>query len=176
MTRLTIVEALQEVKTLQARIAKKREAIIRYFARDARLKDPLEGGTQVWVQKERQGIGDLEERIVQIRTLIQQANQIHSLTVNGVTRTVAAWLNWRRDVSEGAKQFLNLMAAQVTAHRNNATRQGQVVTDKESGAPNEILIAVKEQELASQVEHMETVLGSLDGKLSLVNATMYIEL
>lgn len=175
-TSVTITEALQEVKTIQARIDKKREAIMRYFYRDGRLKDPLQdsGGSVEYVRRERQSVADLEERVVRIRTAIQRANQECSLTVNGVTRTVAEWLNWRRDVAPKNKAFLTQMATALNGLRAQAPRQGQTVSDKDTGAPGEVVVSVKEQELAADVEAMEATLGSLDGKLSLANATVRV--
>lgn len=74
--KLTITEALAEVKTIKARVTKKQEGIMRYFARDARLKDPLlaEGGSSIWIERERQAIKDLLARMVTIRTAIQRKN------------------------------------------------------------------------------------------------------
>ncbi len=174
---MTVTEALGEIKTISARIGKKREAIMRYFARDGRLRDPLEadGGSAEYVRRERQAVADLEERVVTIRSAIQSVNLATGLTVGGKTRSVAAWLNWRRDVSSGAKGFLSQMANQLNNIRQQAPRQGQTVSEKDTGSPNEIVVAVKEMDLAREVEEAEAVLGSLDGKLSLINATTMIE-
>lgn len=177
MPRMTITEALADIKTCLARIAKKREAIMRYFSRDGRLRDPLEteGGSKEFVRRERQAINDLEGRIVQIRTAIQKVNLSTTLAVNGATKTVSEWLNWRREISVPRKNFLNQMATGLTQVRQNAIRQGMQVTEKESYAPGDVVVSVGEQDLAKEIEEMETVLGALDGKLSLLNATATVE-
>ena len=177
MAKLTITEALAEIKTASARIDKKREAVMRYFSRDSRLRDPLEvdGGSKEFVRRERQSIADLEERIVRIRSAIQEVNLHTPLTIGHRTNTVSQWLNWRREVSARHKGFLNQMAQALTAVRQNALRQGMQVTDKENYAPGDVLVMVNEQELAREIEELENVLGSLDGKLSLLNATTLIE-
>jgi len=174
---LTITEALSEIKTIKARIAKKQEAILRFLARDGRLRDPLEsvGGSSVFVRGERQSIADLEQRIVSLRTAIQQANQSTTLTLGGRTRSVAEWLNWRRDVAGTAKTFLSQIVGQLSQLRQQAPRQGQVVSDRDTGSPNEIVVALNEQELAKQIESLEEILGNLDGKLSLLNATVTLD-
>lgn len=177
MSKLSITESLAEVKTCMARIDKNREAVMRYFSRDGRLRDPLEadGGSKEFVRRSRQAIKDLEERVVKIRSAIQQANLSIPLTVNGHTRTVSEWLNWRREISAKSKGFLNQMAQGLTQVRQSAVRQGMAVTDKESAAPSDVVVMVNEQELSRDIEEMETVLGTLDGKLSLLNATTTID-
>ena len=175
---MKITEALAEIKTIAARTIKKREAIMRYFSRDSRFRDPLEadGGSKEFVKRERQAIKDLEERLVKIRSAIQAINLRTSLAVNGTTRTVSEWLNWRREISNNAKGFLNLMAQQLNGLREAAKRQGTTITEKEStGQTAEILVSVNEQELAREIEEMESTLGTLDGKLSLLNATVSVE-
>jgi hypothetical protein len=177
MTKMTITEALAEIKTINARIGKKREAVMRYFARDAKLRDPMEadGGSKEFVRRERQAVHDLEERIVRIRTAIQTANISNSLQVGETSRSVSAWLNWRRDVSAGQKGFLGQLAGGLTQVRQNAVRQGMTVTDKDNYAPGDVAIMVNEQELSREIEALEGVLGSLDGKLSLFNAVTTVE-
>lgn len=175
--KLTITEALAEIKTSGARIEKKRESIMRYFSRDARLRDPLEadGGSKKFVDRERQSIRDLEHRIIKIRAAIQQINLATPLAVNGSTKTVAEWLNWRREISGKQKQFVQQMAQALSQVRQNAVRQGMALTDKESAAPGDVIVTISEQELAKEIEELETVLGTLDGKLSLLNATATID-
>lgn len=177
MSKLTITEALAEIKTIKARIEKKRQNAMRYFARDSRMKDPLaeEGGSTEFVKRERQGIADLEERLVTIRSSIQAANLATALTIGTRTRPLADWLNWRRDVSDGAKGFLAAMTNGIVKVRQEAQKNGLQVADKESGEVPQIIVSVSERDLAGEVEAMETLLGELDGRLSLLNATTFIE-
>lgn len=181
MDRITITEGLAEIKTINARLVKRRENVMRYFARDARLVDPLagaDGGTVEFIKRERQAIGDLEKRVVTIRTAIQRVNLTATLTLHGQTRAVSDWLNWRRDVSAGAKKFLQDMANNVTKLRQETQRQGMRIVDAENAAsakPGEYIIGVNEKALADEMDQMEQLLGDLDGKLSLLNATTTIE-
>ncbi len=179
MANMTITEGLAEVKTIGNRIKKKQEAIVRYFSRDAKLRDPLEkdGGSHEFIRKERQSISDLENRIVKIRSSIQKVNNTTNLAVAGTTKTVQEWLNWRKEISGQKKMFLSEMAKLLNQIRQNALRQGMSVTDKSSGeyAPTEVVVSINEQELAKEIEGLEETLGSLDGKLSLLNATTTIE-
>lgn len=177
MPKYTLTEGLADLKTMTARISKKQQTIMTYFARDAKLRDPHEadGGSKEYVRRERQAIHDLEERIVKIRSSIQDVNARTPLTVGTTTRTVMEWLNWRREVSAKSKAFLAQMAQTLAQVRQNAVRQGMTVTDKETYSPGDVVVMVNEQELARDIENMETVLGTLDGKLSLLNATTTIE-
>ncbi len=173
----TITEALAEIKTINARIAKKQEAVTRYLARDARLRDPLEkdGGSISFVRRERQAIGDLEERIVAIREAIQHSNLENTLAINGVERSIAGWLNWRREVSEGQRRFLGQLTQNIAGVRQKCLKEGYQVVEKESDRQGDIVVALNEQKLTEETEAIETTLGVLDGKLSLLNATTTIE-
>lgn len=178
MAKTTITEALAEVKTLNDRIQKKRQACLTYFIRDNRMRDPMEkeGGTAEFVRKERQAIGDLEKRIVAIRVAIQAANQATNVTVGDRTMTVAEWLTWRKEVAPGANGFLGAMSQGLARARQESLRTGQRVTDAEKATDlKDLVVAVSESNLAKEIEEMAQVLGDLDGKLSLLNATTTIE-
>lgn len=174
---MTITEALAEIKTIGKRLEKKRQGILQYVVRDARVKDPLEkdGGSTTFVQQERQGIADLEGRIITIRTAIQEANLATNITVGDQTKTIAEWLTWRREVSTGSRQFLTTLNQSIQAVRAKLqTTTGARLINAASEAtaqPGEVVVHVDEKELAGSIEGMEQILGDLDGKLSLLNAT-----
>src|SRR5256885_16029577 len=71
----TITEALADIKTINKRITKKREAIAQYLARQDIMKDPLlaDGASVDFIKREQQAIADLEERIGPIRRAIAHA-------------------------------------------------------------------------------------------------------
>src|SRR6266436_4028054 len=101
MAKLTITEALAEIKTIAARAQKKRDGVAKYIVRDSRIRDPFqaEGGSEKWIQQERQVLSDLATRHISIRTAIQQANLSSKMTVQDMTLTVSEWLTWRREVA-----------------------------------------------------------------------------
>ena len=80
MAQVTITEALAETKTISARINSAQTAIQRHLVRDARMVDPLAnvGGSEKFVAEQRQSIRDLQNRLVDIRTKIQDANRATS--------------------------------------------------------------------------------------------------
>jgi hypothetical protein len=179
MSALTITEALAEIKTITSRIEKKRQSVTTYFYRDSQMKDPhaADGGSQQFIKRERQAINDLEDRMVKLRSLIQKSNLETSLSINTKNRTVAEWLNWRKEVSARQKQFLQQLTATLNNARQNAIRSGKTLTDKEEeSGKGDVIVNINEQELAKEVEDMETTLGVLDGKLSLLNATTMINI
>lgn len=198
---MTITEALAEIKTIGKRLQKKREAVLNNIGRDSRLRDPMvtadfPGGVVEFVKRERQAIEDLEKRIVTIRTAIQRSNLETRCTVGDNTHTVQEWLNLRREVLEstpsmenpsgGRKQFLTAMNLAIRQVREKVQRDhpgGRVVAAAAASAivqsgekpPIEILIHLDEKNLLEEQEGLEKVLGELDGKLSLLNATTVID-
>lgn len=175
---MTITEALAELKTLAKRLEKKRQGIAPYLFRQEGLKDPIkdEGGSVGFVTRERQAIGDLERRVVNIRTAIQLVNLTTPMTVLVMTQTIQEWLNWRKEVAPIRQQFLAGLMQSVLQARKMAQQKGFNVkpADTEKPEPMDILVNLDEQELMRDIETLETILGTLDGQLSLKNATVMI--
>lgn len=152
---------------------------MQYLARDSRLRDPMEkeGGSQKFVDEARQSISDLEKKIVAIRCAIQQKNLEISLEIEGLENTIAFWLNWRRDIYPGLKTFLNGMSLKLASIRQQATRQGGVLKENaESAGAGDVVVSISESDLAAEIDKLESVVGQLDGKLSLLNATTLVEI
>ena len=174
----TITEALAELATLQKRIEKKRESVKQYLARQEQLKDPLEreGGSRAFIERERQSIHDLEERIIRIRQSVQAANIATQLTVLGQTRSIAGWLIWRRDVMDGQRKFLGSMNTAIQNARAETMRKGLAMVGGDTTKPIDVIINLDEAALQKDIERLEELIGTLDGALSLVNATTRIEI
>ena len=177
---LTITEALAEIKTIARRIEKKREFILGFLHRQDGLRDPLlkDGGSSEVIKRERQSVADLELRIISLRRGIQRANDQTEVTVSGVTMSIADWLVWRRDISTNRQHFLATARARLANLRETAKRQGSTVvpnavTSSET-KPTDYVVNIDEAELAREIETLEQVLGTLDGQLSLKNATVQI--
>lgn len=178
---ITITEALAEIKTINKRLEKKRQAVLPYLARDVRVKDPFEhnGGSEQFVAAERQSINDLQNRIVNIRTAIQSSNLSTKITVNGVTKSVSEWLTWRREIAEGERVFLATLTQGLKSLRTELQKKGGNLATAtavsnvnfDPNAPPAMVVNVDEKNLLGQQEGLETILGELDGKLSLLNAT-----
>ena len=181
---MTITEALAEIKTIEKRIQKKRDSIQGFLARQDMLRDPLaaDGGSVEFIKRERQAIRDLEERVVALRRAIAQANAQTTFAINGGTaRSIADWLTWRREVAPGRQAFLTTLRDKVERVRREALSKGvnvvaaaSAVTTGDGGKPTDVLVNISEAELAKDIEALEEELGSLDGLLSLRNATTQI--
>jgi hypothetical protein len=175
---ITITEALAEVKTIGKRLEKKRANVLQFLARQDGIKDPLEkeGGSVNFVAAERQSIADLGQRVVTLRAGIQKANEANTITIAGKTRSIADWLIWRRDVASAEGAFLNQLRSQLNAVRQQAQKQQSTVVPAGAVAssPADYVVNLDEQELARQIEAHEEMLGTLDGQLSLKNATTQI--
>lgn len=175
----TITEALAEIKTIQKRIVKKQDAISQYLVRDVRLKDPLasQGGAVTFIAQERQAVGDLRKRVVAIRTAIQRKNLEASLTVQGVTQTVTEWLVWRRECAKDEGGFMSAMLRGIAEVRTKLAKEGRKMVSAEVEAGDtDVVISLDEKDLHAAAEKHEQILGELDGKLSLLNATTTLEI
>jgi hypothetical protein len=163
---MTITEALAELKTIAKRLEKKREFVYSHLVYHASMKDPLtkDGGAATVLERERQGVADLEVRVVAIRTAIQRANLATMITVEGETKTIAEWLAWRKDVMPERKRFIGTMFNTIQQRRKEFTQ-------KAAATPEDIVVNVDERALADAGEQLETIVATLDGQLSLKNAT-----
>lgn len=176
---MTITESLAEIKTIAKRISSKRDFIKQYLIRMENVKDPLEkdGGSVKAISEAMQSIRDLEDRVVELRRRIQMANESTHVEIDGVDRSVADWLVWRRDVSPGRTNFLHNLRLALTSVRDQARRQGSSLFGPGTVAEksNDIIVHINETELAAESEKLENILGQLDGQLSLKNATVMVQ-
>lgn len=178
MAEVTITEALAELKVIDKRVQKKREFISQHALRAEAMRDPLEkeGGSELAIQRELQAIRDLDERKVFIRRSIQMANEATVVTVGGQSRSIAEWLVWRRDVAPGLAQFLRGIATGIDQNRKESLKRGVKLVDSDAAGSGDIIVNINEQALSQQIEDLEAVLGTLDGQLSLKNATVPVDI
>lgn len=177
---MTITEALAEIKTIRKRLEKKHQSIQSFLLRDAKMYDPLEkdGGSVAFVARERQAADDLQKRLVAIRVAIIQANMTTKLTLHGREMTLMEWLTWRREIAPSFGGLLTNLATVIQQHRVQALRSMRSVSDATVTTPgaNDILVNINEAALRAEIEEHEQILGELDGKLSLLNATVTISI
>lgn len=177
---MTITEALAEIKTILKRIQSKREFIQTYQFRVDSLKDPLEkdGGSTKAVSEATQAISDLEQRIVDLRSGISDANTANTIELSGTSKSIADWLIWRREVAPERERFLNTLATRLSTARSNIRGVSQQWGRAPEAAdkPTDIVVNMDEAELSQQREAMHSILGQLDGQLSLKNATIQLSI
>lgn len=175
---ITITEALAEIPTIEKRIEKKQEFIRSYLYRQSAIRDPHEkdGGSASLILREQQSIHDLNERLINIRLSVQKSNLENTITIDGFTRLIADWLTWRREIAPKEQKFLAELSSNLSAMRQKAMQQGINVTTQDAGFSQDIVVNINELELAQDIENIETILGTLDGQLSLKNATILIDI
>ncbi len=175
MPAITITEALAEIKTVQKRLQKKAQTVLQHAFRADHLRDPFEadGGSQEVLRRELQGIGDLEQRIVDLRQAINKANITESITIGTKTRTIAEWIIWRREVLPNHKGFYDKLTLSLINARQIVAKKSLAMAAEQKEA--DVVVNVNEKELAATIEGIEQVLGTLDGQLSLKNATIVLE-
>jgi hypothetical protein len=175
----TITEALAELKLIKSKIEKKTGFIVQYLGRQEGAKDPLEkqGGCAKAIAEEMQAIGDLHERFVNIRSAIAARNAAVNVTIGTTSRSVADWLVWRRDVAPLVKGLQKGLQDKINQIRNGAKAQGWSVVKagEPTAQPTDVIIEIDEKALAERSEATQEVLDTLDGKLSLHNATQTVE-
>lgn len=183
MPKTTITEALAELKTIGKKLGTKQAYVLQYVARSAVLRDPLErqGGSQRVIAQEQQAIQDLETRVIAIRAAIAKANQEQIIKIGNTERTIADWLTWRRDVAPGTQSFYAKLRNTIDTTRHRAGMQeprvygAAVQVNQQSQVDPNVTIELDETVLQRRIEELETTLGELDGRLSLANATVTIE-
>lgn len=177
MSQLTITEALAEIKTINSRLDKKRATVLNYFLRPSTMNDPFEkeGGLETFVAREQQSINDLEKRIISIRATVQKSNNENTLEILGETRTITEWLAWRKEVYPGRKNYLGQLTTKINNSRNvgKQTIVKDPVTEKQGEL--QIVVGLNESKLLEEIERIEEIYNTLDGKLSLKCATTVIE-
>lgn len=173
---MNVTQALAEIKTINARLQKKREFVRAYCARQRVLTDPYEaeGGTPLKIRQELQAITDLQTRVVSLRRAILESNLSTQLTVAGITRSVQDWLTWRREIAGSQEAFVRGILAETQRIRKECLQRGGAVDDN-TGSNYDLVIQVSEADFNKAAEDLATVLGELDGALSVSNATTVIE-
>lgn len=177
---LTITEALAELKTLKARVEKKQEFILANAVRPGLLVDPMakEGGQEDAVKQAQQSLKDMLTRIETIRISILKRNLETSLEVCGETKTVQAWLTWCRDilplVKDHTKRLLDTLRKSRTPQGWQGMSQGNHEEMQKFLAA--VVTNISELEVSKAWERIVEIEGTLDGKLSLHNATQTIEI
>ena len=167
---ITITEALAEIKTITKRLETKRQFVASNIARPAQIIDPFasEGGSVEKLRREMQAITDLTQRQVHLRRGIAKANESTTCTVCGKSATIAQWLTWRKEIAPGHKHFLSTILTNIRGIRGWKPTPQQISAD---GTPPQFTYNVDESAVTKELEHIEEVLGTLDGQLSLLNAT-----
>jgi len=171
---LTIHQALAEAKRITEKLGARHNEAGELLCRPNITMDPHgEGGSEAKLQASLNSTNDLALRLVMLRVAVMQSNMESGLTVEGESRTVFAWLTWRRDVAPRLFAFWKALqqreADSVKWERSMAGQPSepnkptpQLVWNLPLGTPSE------------QVERIGDLLSALDGALQTHNATATI--
>lgn len=175
--KITVTEALAELKTIDKRVEKKKGFVISHLLRLESMKDPLEkdGGQAKAVAAEIQSATDLLERKVAIRQAVHAANAQTEIGIDGITKTVEGWQLWRKEVAPELQRLFGTLSQQINSTRQEAQKRGTPVSTVGQEKPGDVIVNVNEMALRQEIERIEQVLGKLDGLLSLKNATTFVE-
>lgn len=175
MEEITITEAFAELKLITKKIAKKRETILQNLTRMEHVKDQF-GDTPKMVEAELQSIQDHETRFVRIKAAMSKANLENEITVEGETKSIYAWILWKRDIADNSLGFVNTAIRTVDAAVKRAETQPQVIkTDTGEISVTKLVVNVDPKKMLSGSELTTQKLERLDGQLSLKNATIKIQ-
>lgn len=171
-----MTQAFTELRTLEKRIQKKQEKILRYLYRTNDQIDPFgeEPGSKAEIQKELQSIEDLWQRYMDIRKAMRKANEETFITIEGVERSMADWVAWKREVAPKVGRFIQSMVLRVYQGRDEINREN--IRRKKDEEVKHIVINVDEKALSDRGENIEKILGALDGQLAVKNATVTLDI
>jgi hypothetical protein len=180
MTKMTITEALAEIKLITSKLEKKRARVWDNLIRIEQQEDPLkhEGGSVAYLASEVQSIAALEENMIKIRGAIMSANLLHVAEVMGKTQTIYEWLVWKREIVTNIKAFYQVIYTKTKEKLEYARKTPQVIAKPDASVTPELAKIepnLNYMEFSKKYEEVCDILSKLDGVLSLKNATIMIE-
>lgn len=180
MQKMTITEALAKTKILKAKITSRKESTSQNLGRMDITPDPFEkedGGSAGKIKRDFQAMADFRLSLVATRTAIQNVNSVTRLRIGEREMSVTDWLNWKREVADEELAFLKQAQTSIQQLKNQNERSPQVLKDKETGESRILkpVFNIDQAWLEKQIDIVQTTLGELDGKLSMLNATTFIE-
>lgn len=179
MEKMTVTEALSEVNLIKKKIKSKQEKIRGALFRVEHVKDPFEsdGGSEKMIQSEHQSLSDLNRRLEKIRSGISRANLETTITLGEEEKTIHDWLIWKREIATDYTTFVKDICNVVKVNNDAQAKNPQVYKDDE-GKIHLVkpITNVDYSEWLKRHEKLIEKYENLDGKLSLKNATILIQI
>lgn len=173
--KITITEALAEIKLIEKKLSSKTQHVAQNLSRAKHLPDPL-GDSAKALQSEMQSIHDLYKRQVKIRGVIAKANIETTIRVIDDEMSITEWLAWKREVSAKQNALYATIRDGIKAAQNTYSRAPQIYKDSEDKTQLvQFVFNLDYQEYVSLAEKTQEKLDKLDGLLSLKNATILVE-
>lgn len=176
--KMTVTEALAEIKLIEKKIAKKEETVRAHLSRYENTPDPFQsvsGGSKAAVQAEVQSVKDLREKLVRIRGAIATANIENTVTVGEATRNIYDWLTWKREIANKERDFYQAIHTTLKLQLDTNAQRPNVYKD-ETGVVQvaKLIPNVDYAEFLTRHQKLTDMIETVDGKLSLKNATILI--
>jgi len=173
---LLLTQALARIELNKKKLAKKRTFVTTYCSRFNFMVDPFEkdGGVETILVRELQAIADLEQSIIDLRRSIAKANDETMVTVGDVTKSIADWLIWKREVVASQNSFVKQLIQRVQQGRTESENKQRQASDDEK-EHYQLIVHVNEKGLHDRAEQLESILGDLDAELSIKNATVTVD-
>jgi hypothetical protein len=172
--KLSIHEALAEIKLIKDKIEKTQAFIAEHLYRPSDMVDPLKEGSEIVVKRRLQSIHDLAERALAIRAAINKANIENTIKIKGTTRTIAEWLIWKRETLVFLRGAYNTFYVTMNSGREQSSRQAYAKhLDIEK---IEMVYHLDPEEVLDMRNGLTEIMSLLDGQLSLKNAQIKIEI
>lgn len=179
MEKMTITEALAEVRLIEKKIIKQQKIVFENRSRLSHVADPYAdaGGGKKAVESAFQSVRDLGKRLADIRISISVANQATMLELNGREMSITGWLAWRREVAPQHLKFMEKLSGAVSKDQEQIENNPPAYKDENGKVLlSEIIYNVDKSNLDKEIISFDETLSILDGKLSLLNATVVVEL
>jgi seryl-tRNA synthetase len=130
-----------------------------------------------YLRSEIQSIEDLRKKWVKIRSAIAKANTDNTITIGSTTKSINEWLNWKREVAQEESKFAVSVHVRIKNAMDESVQKPQVVKD-DSGQVKicKLLANLEYPEFLKKSQEVDEILETLDGKLSLKNATIMVEI
>ncbi len=179
MEKMTITEALSEIKLITSKVEKKRAFVKSNLIRAAHMTDPLEkdGGSTKVLTQELQSVKDLEIRLEKVRYAIAKANIENQITLGETTKSIFEWITWKREISAASLNMTNGIHTLIKSELDKISKQPAVYLDQDQKTQIvRIIPNLDYNEFVKKAEVISDMIEQLDGKLSLKNATIVISI
>lgn len=180
MQQMTLTEALSEINLLNKKIATKKENILQHTTRVEHVTDPLEkdGGSVNFVKSELQAIEDLKTRLIKIRSAVLKANMENEIDIDGNKMTIAEWLTWKKEVAKDSMDFYSKAFQQTKLKLDRQESHPQVFKDEKTGEVKciKVVANIDYPDYIKRHAKIDETYEKLDGKLSLKNATVTVQI
>lgn len=179
MDKMTITEALAEIKLILKKIDKLQKVVNSNLFRYEHSKDPFEsdGGSRMFAEASLQSIKNLYQRLSKIRAAITKANLENSLTIGDTTLSLHEWLTYKREIAKPTIAYYLELQNSLKQKMDEHDKRPQVYKDEATGKIEiaKLHASLDYAKIVAENQKLSDIEQTLDGKLSLKNATIVIE-